>query len=104
MLFHLLYTISTAKLFAGDGDPPPDADDDDDWPPFKKVGAFDPYADDPRFVIQKIHICPASKLMAVGGSGGQVILYDFNEGETKEVGVHSLVEVKFLCLCCIRNQ
>lgn len=79
--FNLIYTISTAKLFESDMDdgPPPDDGDDEDWPPFKKVGSFDPFADDPRFVVQKILLCPVTKLLLVGGSGGQLIIYDLDD-------------------------
>lgn len=46
-----LYKFSTAQFFTGDDleEAVPDADDvDEDWPPFKKIGVFDPYSDDPR--------------------------------------------------------
>jgi len=77
--FKLLYTISTSRLFESDSDGPPPDDEEDDWPPFKKVGNFDPYSDDPRFVIQKLLLCPVSKTLFVGGSGGQLIIYELKE-------------------------
>ena len=78
--FNLLYTISTAQLFQSDFDdgPPPEDDEDEDWPPFKKVGKFDSFTDDPRFVIQKLLLCPVSLTLVVGGSGGQLIIYDIS--------------------------
>eukprot|EP00111_Clytia_hemisphaerica_P008566 TCONS_00025019-protein len=81
--FTLIYTISTSKLFQSDMDdgPPPDDGDDEDWPPFKKVGNFDPFADDPRFVVQKILLCPVTKVLLVGGSGGQLMIYNLQENE-----------------------
>lgn len=45
-----LCTINTAKYFGTEDDITPiDQDEDgEEWPPFKKVGIFDPFSDDPR--------------------------------------------------------
>ena len=47
-----LCTVNTAKYFGTEDDIAPidqdEQDDGDEWPPFKKVGIFDPYSDDPR--------------------------------------------------------
>ena len=45
-----LCTINTAKYFGTEDDIAPiDQDEDgDEWPPFKKIGIFDPFSDDPR--------------------------------------------------------
>ena len=90
--FCLIYTITLSKLFQSDMDdfgPPPDDEDgeDEDWPPFKKVGNFDPFADDPRFVIQKLLLCPVTRVLLVGGSGGQVLIYNLEASnrDTTEV-------------------
>lgn len=41
-------------------------EDDDEWPPFRKVGVFDPYSDDPRLAVKKIGFCPTTgKLLTV---------------------------------------
>lgn len=84
--FNLLYTISTGKLFESDFDdgPPPDDGEEEDWPPFKKVGSFDPFSDDPRFVIQKIQLCPVTGILVVGGSGGQLLVYDLKSTEERD--------------------
>ncbi|XP_075678481.1 LLGL domain-containing protein l(2)gl [Dermatophagoides pteronyssinus] len=91
-----LYTIHTSKLFnlneddillENDGDDHnlsggQDGEDDDDqieWPPFRKVGQFDPYSDDPRLAIRKLTFCPEQGLLVIGGTAGQIILFDFNE-------------------------
>ena len=72
--------------------PSPDEEDgeDGDWPPFKKVGNFDPFADDPRFVIQKLLLCPVTRVLLVGGSGGQVMIYNLetNSRDSTEVCFH----------------
>eukprot|EP00795_Rhopilema_esculentum_P009139 gene9139-16801_t len=76
---HLMCTIMTSRVLKCDLDdePPHDPDaDDEGWPPFKKVGAFDPLLDDTRFVILKLALCPITQLLIVGGAGGQVIFYN----------------------------
>uniref|UniRef100_H3D1R7 LLGL scribble cell polarity complex component 1 n=1 Tax=Tetraodon nigroviridis TaxID=99883 RepID=H3D1R7_TETNG len=83
-----LYKLSTANVFHTDCDPcddPPDPNDDPDmqqeeeWPPFRKVGCFDPYSDDPRLGIQKISLCKYSNKLVVAGTGGQVIVLGLND-------------------------
>ena len=32
-------------------------EEEDEWPPFKKVGQFDPYSDDPRLAVKKVYFC-----------------------------------------------
>ena len=58
-----LYTLMTSKLFLLSDDDIAliDSDDnalnetntEDEWPPFRKVGTFDPYSDDPQICNQK---------------------------------------------------
>lgn len=36
------------------------------------MGCFDPYSDDPRLGIQKIHLCKYSGYLTVAGTAGQV--------------------------------
>lgn len=49
-------------------------DDEDEWPPFRKVGTFDPYSDDPRLAVKKISFCPKSGVLVVGGTAGQLVI------------------------------
>ena len=90
---HLLCTITTLQILTSelDGDDPPhDPDaDDDGWPPFKKVGFFDPCSDDSRFVILKLALCPVTNMLVVGGAGGQVLFYDLSKEspDRPEVGI-----------------
>lgn len=49
-----------------------------------QVGSFDPFSDDPRFVIQKIQMCPVTGILAVGGSGGQLLIYDLKSTEERD--------------------
>ncbi|CAJ1076498.1 lethal(2) giant larvae protein homolog 1 [Xyrichtys novacula] len=83
-----LYKLSTANVFHTDCDPydnPQDPGDDQDvqqeeeWPPFRKVGCFDPYSDDPRLGIQKINLCKYSNKLVVAGTAGQVIVLGLND-------------------------
>ncbi|RVE69268.1 hypothetical protein OJAV_G00076060 [Oryzias javanicus] len=82
-----LYKLSTANVFHTDCDPVDDPHDDPDmqqeeeeeWPPFRKVGCFDPYSDDPRLGIQKISLCKYSNKLVVAGTAGQVIVLGLND-------------------------
>uniref|UniRef100_A0A3Q3B2E7 LLGL scribble cell polarity complex component 1 n=1 Tax=Kryptolebias marmoratus TaxID=37003 RepID=A0A3Q3B2E7_KRYMA len=80
-----LYKLGTANVFHTDCDDPHDPGDDPDlqqeeeWPPFRKVGCFDPYSDDPRLGIQKMSLCKYSNKLMVAGTAGQVIVLGFND-------------------------
>ena len=75
LLTHLT-TLATGKFFRGeddfDDDLPRDDDDEDEWPPFRKVGSFDPYSDDPRLAVKKLLFCGETGILVVGGTAGQV--------------------------------
>lgn len=71
-----LYKLSTASIFQTDcehNDSLTQAGEEE-WPPFRKVGCFDPYSDDPRLGIQKISLCKYSGKLVVAGTAGQVIV------------------------------
>lgn len=82
-----LYTLSTSKIFNSNEDDIAliDSDDNDlndcqnEWPPFRKVGNFDPYSDDPKLAIRKISFCPLKGVLVVGGTAGQVITFEFSD-------------------------
>lgn len=87
-----VYTLHTSKYFISmdediapiDGDERVADDNEDEWPPFKKVGTFDPYSDDPRLAIRKILLCGKKGLLVVAGTAGQVIILSMkNELEEK---------------------
>uniref|UniRef100_A0A3B4B2U8 LLGL scribble cell polarity complex component 2 n=1 Tax=Periophthalmus magnuspinnatus TaxID=409849 RepID=A0A3B4B2U8_9GOBI len=71
-----LYKLSTAIAFDTDADPNDNMNQssEGEWPPFRKVGCFDPYSDDPRLGIQKIHLCKYSGYLIVAGTAGQTRL------------------------------
>ncbi|XP_026817705.1 lethal(2) giant larvae protein homolog 1 isoform X2 [Rhopalosiphum maidis] len=54
-------------------------EDEEEWPPFRKVGNFDPYSDDPRLAIKKVILCPRTGTMIVAGTAGHVIVTKFND-------------------------
>lgn len=63
-------------------------EDDEEWPPFKKVGNFDPYSDDPRLAIKKVILCPRTGTMIVAGTAGHIIISKFNDQpSSKEIKV-----------------
>ena len=77
----MLTVIKTSKYFVSDDlDAPRDDEDEDEeedeWPPFKKVGQFDPYSDDPRLAIKKVVFCPKTGKLVIGGTAGQVLVFD----------------------------
>ncbi|XP_050447248.1 lethal(2) giant larvae protein homolog 1 isoform X5 [Cataglyphis hispanica] len=71
-----LYKYNSSILFTGEHldvlEQPPE-DDEGEWPPFKKVGIFDPYSDDPRLAVKKVLLCPLSSTLVVAGTAGHVI-------------------------------
>ncbi|XP_055263428.1 lethal(2) giant larvae protein homolog 1 isoform X3 [Moschus berezovskii] len=88
-----LYKLSTAGLFQTDCE---HADSlaqatEDDWPPFRKVGCFDPYSDDPRLGVQKVALCKYTAQMVVAGTAGQVLVLELSDMPAEQaVGVASL--------------
>ncbi|XP_066432765.1 lethal(2) giant larvae protein homolog 1 isoform X2 [Eleutherodactylus coqui] len=79
-----IYKLSTAGIFQTDCDHNESLNQsgDEDWPPFRKVGCFDPYSDDPRLGIQKIALCKYSSKLVVAGTAGQVLVMDLNDDKS----------------------
>ncbi|XP_047427765.1 lethal(2) giant larvae protein homolog 1 [Mugil cephalus] len=102
-----VYKLSTANVFHTDCDPSddprdpsddPDLQQEDEWPPFRKVGCFDPYSDDPRLGIQKISLCKYSNKLVVSGTAGQVLvlgLSDERSDHLVDVSVVDLLQDRF---------
>ncbi|XP_076247348.1 LLGL domain-containing protein l(2)gl isoform X10 [Calliopsis andreniformis] len=71
-----LYKYNSSVLFTGEHldvlEQPPE-DNEDEWPPFRKVGTFDPYSDDPRLAVKKVLLCPLSSTLVVAGTAGHII-------------------------------
>ena len=80
-----MFEVPTANLFKLDGDHPTlltresvdkeQEGEEFEWPPYKKVGSYDPLGDDPRLSVTSIEFCLSSRSLCVGGVGGQVILF-----------------------------
>jgi len=81
-----LSTFKSSKFFKvddmDDDEDRIDEEDEDEWPPFRKVGMFDPYSDDPRLAVKKLGFCQGKRQLMVGGTGGQVLVC--NLGEARE--------------------
>ena len=90
LAMRLLYSLSTATMFNVDFHPgeqnSPEVEEE--WPPFRKVGIYDPFSDDPRLGIQKITMCPLSETCVVAGTAGQVMVLQM-EREEREYEVSS---------------
>ncbi|XP_034242860.1 lethal(2) giant larvae protein homolog 1 isoform X2 [Thrips palmi] len=81
-----LYKLTTSNFFHSDDialDNHADDDEDNGWPPFKKVGFFDPYSDDPRLAVKKLSLCPVSGVLVVAGTAGHIIIAELKQ-EAKE--------------------
>ena len=78
MSMQLLYRLKTADFFQTDS-APHEENDEDNWPPFRKVGTFDPYSDDPKLGIQKIILCPLKELLVIAGTAGQVLILTLSD-------------------------
>lgn len=80
-----MYKLNTSFLFSVDVHTPESNDEmEEEWPPFRKVGTFDPYSDDPRLGIQKIALCPLSETLVVAGTAGQVITLQMEREEREQ--------------------
>lgn len=91
---HLMCTLKTSMVVTGDDEPPHDQEaDDEEWPPFKKVGAFDPLLDDHRLVVLKLALCPVSQLLVVGGAAGQVFFYDLSKENVEKPEVSGQLSI-----------
>ncbi|KAG7491934.1 hypothetical protein MATL_G00009270 [Megalops atlanticus] len=82
-----LYKLSTANIFQTDCDHNDSLGQagEEEWPPFRKVGCFDPYSDDPRLGIQKISLCKYSGKLVVAGTAGQVLVMDLSEEKSEHM-------------------
>ncbi|XP_048220974.1 lethal(2) giant larvae protein homolog 1 isoform X2 [Perognathus longimembris pacificus] len=80
-----LYKLSTAGLFQTDCEHVDSMAQaaEDDWPPFRKVGCFDPYSDDPRLGVQKVALCKYTAQMVVAGTAGQVLVLELSDVPTE---------------------
>ncbi|GLG99593.1 Uncharacterized protein, isoform B [Gryllus bimaculatus] len=91
-----LYKFASAGLFSGDeiggdGSNGVADDDEEEWPPFRKVGTFDPYSDDPRLAVKKVVLCPLTGTLVVAGTAGSVIVAKIgSEQVEKEVKVTTM--------------
>ena len=105
MSMTLIYRLKTSDYFQteangallGQDDSVADQDqlnngDSDNWPPFRKVGTFDPYSDDPKLGIQKIFLCAQRELLVVAGTAGQVLVMSLNDQikELSQIMVHKV--------------
>nr|CAG4643699.1 EOG090X00I4 [Lepidurus arcticus] len=80
-LKHLLKLTTAPAFITDDLDGPPPPAEEDEWPPFRKVGTFDPYSDDPRLAVKKLWLDPEGGTLAVAGTAGQLILAELKDEE-----------------------
>ncbi|KAL7979386.1 hypothetical protein Chor_015410 [Crotalus horridus] len=82
-----LYKLGTANIFQMDCEHNDSLNQsyEEEWPPFRKVGCFDPYSDDPRLGVQKITLCKYTAKMVVAGTAGQVLVMEFNDEKSEHM-------------------
>ncbi|XGW32971.1 hypothetical protein V3C99_017465 [Haemonchus contortus] len=97
-IMQLLFVIDTRNEFSGFTEEPVEATDsktidtetdssDDDyqitseWPPFKKVGDYDPFCDDAGLSVQRVAFDEKSGHVVIGCRGGHVLVYSIEEDE-----------------------
>ncbi|XP_045923961.1 LLGL scribble cell polarity complex component 2 isoform X2 [Micropterus dolomieu] len=92
---HPMYKLGTAGVFHTDADPNDNMNQgtEGDWPPFRKVGCFDPYSDDPRLGIQKIHLCKYSGYLTVAGTAGQILVLELNDEAAEQTVEAKVVDL-----------
>ncbi|RUS90798.1 hypothetical protein EGW08_001417 [Elysia chlorotica] len=93
----LMYKLSTCPVFGiRDTTLDTQSPDEEEWPPFRKVGTFDPFSDDPRLAIQKLALCALSETLVAAGSAGQVLIFNMErqerEQDLKEVKVNVMAD------------
>ncbi|XP_039595549.1 LLGL scribble cell polarity complex component 2 isoform X1 [Polypterus senegalus] len=90
-----IYKLSSAGVFLTDSDPNDNMNSagEGEWPPFRKVGCFDPYSDDPRLGIQKIHLCKYSGYLAIAGTAGQVLVMELNDEDAQHIVGNTLADL-----------
>lgn len=72
-------------------------EDEEEWPPFRKVGNFDPYSDDPRLAIKKVILCPRTGTILVAGTAGHIIVSKFNDqASSNEIKVKFVIDLILL--------
>ncbi|KAL0279473.1 UNVERIFIED_CONTAM: hypothetical protein PYX00_001022 [Menopon gallinae] len=84
-----LYKFSTAPLFATDMPASP-SEDEEEWPPFKKIGTFDPYSDDPRLAVRRVWLCPESGTLIVAGAAGHVIVVTVGSDTESQIPIRTM--------------
>ncbi|TRY56658.1 hypothetical protein DNTS_014135 [Danionella cerebrum] len=90
-----LLLTGTAGVFHTDADPNDNMNQgsEGEWPPFRKVGCFDPYSDDPRLGIQKIHLCKYSGYLTVAGTAGQILVLELNDEAAEQMVEATVVDL-----------
>jgi lethal(2) giant larvae protein len=75
-----LCSLDTSKLFSTlDDDIAMVDEEDEEWPPFRRVGVFDPYTDDPRLGVRKVLLCARTGALVVAGTAGQLLVYQLSQ-------------------------
>ncbi|XP_045497069.1 lethal(2) giant larvae protein homolog 1 isoform X1 [Colias croceus] len=79
-----LYKYTTSHLFSGEeiGENNDSQNEEEEWPPFRRVGTFDPYSDDPRLAVKRVILCPLSGMLTIGGAAGHIVIASLKNSPT----------------------
>ncbi|XP_078482669.1 lethal(2) giant larvae protein homolog 1 [Ciona intestinalis] len=89
-----LIKIQTSTVFVTDSDGANDGDGfEEQFPPFRKVGEFDPYSDDPRLAIRKVAMCPNTGTLVAGGTAGQVVVFILSSESIESFITSSVIDL-----------
>jgi len=84
--------VQTSMVFK-DQDQENEEDYGEEFPPFRKIGEFDPYSDDPRLAVRKLSMCPLTGVIAAGGTAGQVVVFQVSQDSAEVVVPSSSVDL-----------
>lgn len=65
--------------------------EEEEWPPFRRVGTFDPYSDDPRLAVKKVLLPNLLSIVS-------------NLNNNENIKVYIFVYIKAICLIVIYFQ
>ncbi|XP_003376310.1 lethal(2) giant larvae protein [Trichinella spiralis] len=83
----LLFVLNTACLYDSYQDPSDYSDDENVWPPFRKVGLYDPFSDDARFAVHRVCMDRNTGTVMVGGAAGQVTVWNLESEDKKHINI-----------------
>ncbi|KAL3309203.1 inorganic pyrophosphatase, partial [Cichlidogyrus casuarinus] len=89
-----IYRLHTTRIFHGDFGPFDASQETDSWPPFRRIGLFDPYMDEYRGLVTCLRL--VGETLLVGGAAGQVTVWQLMQRAPRHLPLHQLTLKKEL--------